>query len=412
LVPALRASSVKPASALKGGEDPHSRRRLMHALIALQVAFCFLVLFVAGLFVASFERLSHQPTGFSADRVLLLDTVSARAQPAAAWNEVLDHLRAVPGLETAAIAEWPLLSGTGRNNYVSIHGEPPKDPLCFFLNVSPGFLEAMKIPLLDGRDFRPSDVDPGAVIVNETFVKTYYNGENPIGKTVYRTYPKRSPMLIVGLVRDAHYRGLRESTLPVAYIPFVRNNDKGTLQPIGGATIIVRTANANPLALASILRQEIPRARSEFRVRNLHLQQDLIDAQTIRERLLAMLALFFAGVALLLAGIGLYGVLNYSVVQRRREIGIRLAIGAPAGAIVRLVTMDVSAMVVVGALAGLGLGLASVRYIETLFYQVKATDIGMLALPALAVFFAAMVAALPAVMRAVRIDPVDTLRSE
>jgi putative ABC transport system permease protein len=411
LVPALRASSVKPASALKGGEDPHSRRRLMHALIALQVSFCFLVLFVAGLFVATFERLSHQSPGFSADRVLLLDTVAAGAQTASAWNEVLDRLRAVPGVETVALAEWPLLSGIGRNNYLSIHGEPPKDPLCFFLNVSPGFLETMKIPLLDGRDLRPSDVEPGAAIVNETFVKTYYNGENPIGKTFYRTYPKRIPTQIVGLVRDAHYRSLRESMLPVAYIPFSRNDDKGALQPIRNATILVRT-NANPLALASILRQEIPRARSEFRVRNLHSQQELIDAQTIRERLLAMLALFFASVALLLAGIGLYGVLDYSVVQRRREIGIRLAIGAPARAIVRLVTIEVSAMVVVGALAGLALGMASVRYIETLFYQVKATDVGMLAIPALAVFFAAMAAALPAVMRAIRIDPVDTLRSE
>ena len=116
-------------------------------------------------------------------------------------------------------------------------------------------------------------------------------------------------------------------------------------------------------------------SRSEFRVRNIATQKELIDAQTIRERLLAI---FFASVALLLAGIGLYGVLNYSVVQRRREIGIRLAIGAPAGAIARLVTVDVSAMVVAGSLAGLGLGMASVRTIETLFYQLKATDVGML----------------------------------
>ena len=417
LVPALRASAVKPASALKGGEDPHSRGRWMHALIAVQVAFCFLVLFVAGLFVASFERLSHQQVGFSADRILLLDTTSAAAQPMSAWNEVVGRLRAVPGVETVALSEWPLLSGIGRNNFLSIHGEPPKDPLCFLLNVSPGFLEAMKIPLLDGRDFRASDLDPGAAIVNETFVKTYYNGENPIGKTFYRTYPKRIPMQIVGLVRDARYRSLRESILPVAYVPFSRNDDQGAMQPIRNATIIVRTSAqgpgyASPLSIASILRQEVPRARSEFRVRNLRTQQELIDAQTIRDRLLAMLALFFASVALLLAGIGLYGVLNYSVLQRRREIGIRLAIGAPAAAIVWLVTMDVSAMVIAGGLAGVALGMASVRYIETLFFQVKASGLPMLAVPALSVLFAALVAALPAVLRAVHIDPIDTLRSE
>jgi ABC-type antimicrobial peptide transport system permease subunit len=198
----------------------------------------------------------------------------------------------------------------------------------------------------------------------------------------------------------------------VAYIPFHRNDAKGESRPIRNATIAVRSAAANPLTLASVLRREVPRVRSEFRVSNLHTQQELIDAQTVRERLLAMLALFFAGVALLLAAIGLYGVLNYSVVQRRREIGIRIAIGAPASGIARLVTADVFAMVLTGAIAGLAIGMASVRYIETLFYQVNATDVGMLMLPALSLFGAALLAALPAVLEAVRIDPVNTLRSE
>jgi predicted permease len=384
----------------------------MHALIAAQVAFCLLVLFVAGLFVATFERLSHRPIGFSADRLLLLDTVTAHAQQPAYWNEVADRLRAVPGVETVALAGWPLLSGYQSNNFLSLNGGPPIEPLAFFLNVSPGWLETMKIPLIDGRDFRADDVDPGAVIVNETFVKTFFNGENAIGKSFYRTYPRRIPSTIVGVVRDSRYNGMRERTKPVAYLPFRRNDAKGDLQPTRSATIIVRTAGANPLTLASLLRREVPRIRSEFRVSNLHTQQELIDAQTVRERLLAMLALFFAAVALLLAGIGLYGVLNYSVVQRRREIGIRLAIGAPASGIARLVTVDVFSMVLAGALIGVAIGMASVRTVETLFYQVKATDAGMLLLPALSLFAAAVLASLPAVLQAVRIDPVNTLRSE
>jgi ABC-type antimicrobial peptide transport system permease subunit len=125
-----------------------------------------------------------------------------------------------------------------------------------------------------------------------------------------------------------------------------------------------------------------------------------------------MLALFFAGVALLLAGIGLYGVLSYSVVQRRREIGIRLAIGAPSIVIARLVTVEIFTMVLLGAAAGLGLGMASVRTIETLFFQVKASDAGMVIAPALTVLAAALLASLPVVIHAVRIDPVETLRSE
>ena len=156
----------------------------------------------------------------------------------------------------------------------------------------------------------------------------------------------------------------------------------------------------------------MPRARPEFRVGNIRTQLEINQSQTVRERLLAMLALFFAVVALLLAGIGLYGVLDYSVLQRRREIGIRMAIGAPAGNIARLVTVEIFAMVLIGALAGVALGMASARYIEALLYQVKPTDLGMLALPSLTILAAALLAALPAVFHAVRIDPAATLRAE
>jgi ABC-type lipoprotein release transport system permease subunit len=219
-------------------------------------------------------------------------------------------------------------------------------------------------------------------------------------------YPRRVRYQIIGLSGDAIYRNLREPILPVAYVPFHR------AEPISEGTFIVRTSGANPLALAPILRREVPRARSEFRVSNIRTQTEINRSQTVRERLLAMLALFFAVVALLLAGVGLYGVLDYSVLQRRHEIGIRMAIGAQPGRIARLVTVDVLTMVLAGALTGLALGLASVRYIESLLYQVKATDLAVLALPSLAILAAALLAALPAVIHAVRIDPVIVLRSE
>jgi ABC-type antimicrobial peptide transport system permease subunit len=156
----------------------------------------------------------------------------------------------------------------------------------------------------------------------------------------------------------------------------------------------------------------VPEAHSQFRVSNLRTQEEIVQAQTIRERLLATLALFFGGVALLLAGIGLYGVLDYTVLERRREIGIRLAIGAPIRNIVRVVSVELFVSVIFGSAAGLGLGMASVRYIETLFFQVRSTDVAMLAIPSLTILIAALVAALPAVIRAVRLDPVNMLRSE
>ena len=161
-----------------------------------------------------------------------------------------------------------------------------------------------------------------------------------------------------------------------------------------------------------MLRQEVPRARSEFRVSNIRTQLEINQSDTVRERLLAILALFFGVLALLLSGVGLYGVLDYTVLQRRREIGIRMAIGAQAGDIARRVTVDVLKMVLVGAVAGLALGMTSVRYIESLLYQVRATDLAMLALPSLTILAAALLAAMPAAVRAVRIDPVMMLRSE
>ncbi len=398
---------------MKGGDDPHSRRRTMHGLIAVQVAFCSLVIFVAGLFVATFNRLANQPTGFSADRLLVLDTVSAHPQDPALWDQVAERLRAVPGVETVALADWALMNGNSRNNTISVPGAPSTELLAYFRYTSPGWLDIMKISLVDGRDFRANDQSPGSAIVNEAFARAFFHGESPVGKWFERGGPAgRMRYQITGLVRDMRYRSMREPILPVAFVPFRAVDANGASRPVGEGSYIVRTSAANPLAMASILRQEIPRARHEFRVTNTHTQAELNMRQTVRERLLATLALFFASVALLLAGIGLYGVLEYSVLQRRREIGIRMAIGAQAGDIARRVTADVFTMVAAGGLAGVVLGIVSVRYIASLFYQVKGSEFGMLAMPAVAIVAVALVAALPAVIRAIRIDPVTSLRSE
>lgn len=407
LLPALRASAVRPASALKGGDDPHSRRRLMHALIAAQVAFCFLVLFVTGLLITTFEKLSNQSTGFSAERLLALDTVAKPAQPTVFWYQMVSDLRRVPGVEKAAVAAWPLLSGTGQNGFVAVNGEPPHPLLAYFLNVSPGWLDTMNIPLLDGRDFRVGDTDPGVAIVNQAFAKEYFHGKDPVGKAFERSHGDRFE--IVGLVRDARYRNMREPITPTAYIPLRLG---APAEALSDATFLVRTSSPNPLAMAPILRHEVARAHHDFRVSNVRTQVEIDRAQTVRERLLAMLAFFFAVIALLLAGVGLYGVLDYSVLQRRREIGIRMAIGARAGDVAWRVTTDVLGMVLIGAVMGVGLGIASGRYIATLLYEVKTTDAGILAIPALTICVLALLAALPAVIRAVRIDPAVILRVE
>jgi predicted permease len=415
LTPALRASAVKPVSALRGGEDPHSRGRLMRSLIAVQVAFCFVVHLAAGLFVATFERLSNQPTGFSAERILNLEAVTNRPQSPVLWEQVAEHLRAVPGIEKVALIGWPLMSGESAVGNISINGAPPSDVFSDFVTISPGWADLMRIPLLGGRDFRATDANPVVAIVNQAFAKQYFNGEDPVGKWFDRVEPAgaRSHVQIVGLIRDARSRDrMRLPIRPTAYIPFPSVDTNGAFQPVGRGTFVVRTAGTNPLALASTLRKEVAQARPGFRVRDIRSQVELNQTDTVRERLLAVLATFFAGVALLLAGVGLYGVLDDSVMQRRREIGIRIAIGARASHIVRRVTVEAFVMVFAGATAGLGLGMASVRYVESLFYHVRPTDLAMLALPSLTILAAALLAALPAVIRAVSIDPAAMLRVE
>lgn len=405
LLPALRASSVRPAAALKGGLDPHSRRRLMHALLAAQVAFCFLVHFGASLFVDTLNKLSHQLTGFSSERLLTLQATTEKAQPAEAWFQVAAHLRELPGVERAALAGWPLLSGTGANGFVSVDGAPPGSLLGYFLNVSPGWLDTLKIPLIAGRDFRPDDVSPGVAIVNQAFVRDYFHGSNPLGRSFDRG---KQHYKVIGVVPNARYRNMREPMTATAYIP-LRSPAPAVIDK---ATFLVKTFSTNPLTLADRLRREVTRARSEFRVSSIRTQLDINQAQTVRERLLAMLAIFFAAVALLLAAIGLYGILSYSVLQRRREFGIRIAIGAPARDIISRVTGDVFTVVALGSIAGACSGFLLQPYVASLLYQTNRFEASALIIPLSIIFVATSFAAIPAVVRALKIDAASLLRTD
>ncbi len=419
ILPALRASGVRPVSALKGGEHPRSKAAWIQSMIAAQAAFCFVVLFLAGLFVMTETKLSQRPMGFTAQRLLLLDTVSRAEQPAVKWDQVAATLRNVPGVQATALEDWPLMSGTQHNEQISVHGEVPSQTLAFFLAVSPGWLDTMRIPLVDGRDFRDNDATPNVAMVNETFAKTFFGGRNPVGQSFDGLVPKRANehFEIVGLVKDVMYRDVRAPISPQVYVPVHHvatavGAAVGALQPMRGEFIAVRTASGDPMQMAQILQRAVTQADPEFRVSTVTAQTELIADQTIRERLLAVLAGFFAAVALLLAAIGLYGVLHYSVVQREREIGIRIALGAAAPNIARIVSAQVMKMVVVGAAAGLIAGAASVRFVASLLYGVKGTDASMMVLPAIVLIATAACAAVPAVFRAVRIDPAIMLRAE
>ena len=414
IVPALRASAVEPLSALKGGQDPPAPRRLANALVAVQVAFCVFLLFAAGLFVTTLGRLVNQPLGFAPENLFLVLTESRASHPAGIWSQVADHLRRTPGVVDAAVAGWAPLTSSRWRLSVQVPGRPAPPDSPHFLSVSPGFFATMRIGMIDGRDFRLDDAPPrlgeqkepiaGVGIVNEAFARAYFDGQSPIGRQVHvrQTGDVRAPMEIVGVVRDAVYFSVRERMSPAVYVPFDRKNN---------ATLLVRVSEEGP-ALAAALRREVSRARPDMRVRAVEPQTAFVRQQMIRERLLATLSSFFAIVALLLAAIGLYGVLNYAVIRRRREIGIHMALGARPAHIVGRVTGVMFAIVCVGAAIGLAGGVAFGRAVQAMLFRVGTTDPAALAPPLVTLFAAAALAALVPVTRAVRTDPARTLRTE
>jgi putative ABC transport system permease protein len=410
--PAVRVSATRPADALRQGRGSSSRRRAMHALVAAQAAFCFLVLFDARLFTATFERLSKQPTGFSAEGLLNVVTSARPAKTVVEWQQAAEQLRSVPGVESVAVAGFPLLSGSMEGGFVSVNGGPPEQTLVSFLTVSPSWFETMRIPVVSGRGFDERDQSPGVAIVNETFAKLFFRGEDPVGKSFDTNKNSGMRLRIAGVVRDMRTDDMRGPVLPVVCLPFRSMDAEGKPRTSRGDSFVVRVARGSEGAVGSMLRRAVPRAQAGFLVSRVVPETELVEQQTIRERLLATLASFFAATALLLAAIGLYGVLQYSVAQQRRDLGIRIAVGAPAREVVRRATATGLAMMGLGAAIGFGMARISARFIESLVYGVKATDVAAAGWPAAVLIAAALAACVPAALAALRIDAAEMLRSE
>jgi predicted permease len=412
---ALRAGAVHPMSALRAGTDSRGKRRLMHVLVAAQVALCLLVHLVAGLFLATYDRLSNVPLGFVSDRVLTASFSSKEALPPERWEQLRTILAELPGVEQAAMSSWPLLSGNSMLRGVKVEGgsqdEGGGSP--YALGISPGFLATMRMKLLDGRDFRPEESLGAVAIVNESFARRYFPNVNPIGRTFQDPNDERNRTTrIVGLVNDARYDRLRNDFRATVYTPLRELDAKGVPQGEAWASYSIRTKLQDPLAMAPLLRAAATRVAGDIRVGDIETQQEIIDRQLVRERLVAALSFFFAAVALLLAAVGLYGVLHFSVLQRRREIGIRMALGAPGSKVAWSVARDICLMLLAGSGVGLALGMASERYLTTLLFQVKPSEWQLIAAPLALILVAAVMAALAPIARAVRIDPAQVLRAE
>lgn len=323
----------------------------------------------------------------------------------AAWRQLLDRLREIRGVESASLSGWGLFEGSWSTQSIRIPGRAVESFEPSYLPVSPGFLETMRIRLLDGRDLEWRDMQPegpSAVIVNESFARRYFPGESPLGKRFFRQGRGLVAQDIAGVVRDAKYGSVREAAPPTVYVP--------DLTP-GFAAVQIRT-HLEPGALAGLLRKELPRVHPAFRMTGLTLQSTLVDNTLTRERVLALLSGFFAMVAIVLVAVGLYGVLSYGVVQRTREIGIRLALGARPAGVVSLVVSEVGLATAGGLGVGFGGGLAAARFIASLLYEVKPSDIWSFAAPLACLLLACSLSALLPALRAARVDPMTALRDE
>jgi putative ABC transport system permease protein len=408
LAPALRASGVAPQEALKAGGAKYSgRRAILRPMLAAQIALSFAVLFIGGMFVLSFMKLANVDLGFSRARVALLTIArhpkdkNSQFQTAA----LLERVRGVPGVRSAGISEWSLFSGDVWSEIIRIPGRASDLVSTTILPVSPGFFETMGIRLLAGRDLAARDLETnsGALVVNQAFARHYFPGEQALGKHFILPGDNHNDRTeqIAGIVGDVHYLSVREPAPLTIYLPI--DHLQGTLA--------VRT-EGDPRAVASRVRDAVQSFGHSLKVQEVVLQSTLVDDSLIRERLLALLSGFFAIVAAVLAAVGLYGVLSYSLVRRRREIGIRVALGARRSSVVRLVLSDIAVVTALGLAAGIFGGNLLARAVTKLLYEVQPTDMASIALPLGCLLAAAALAGARPAVRAARVDPALALREE
>jgi predicted permease len=418
LLPALRASRPDPWTTLKDTVGSIAGTGgslfLRKGLVTAQVALSFLLLFGAGLFVKSLQNLKTTDTGVALDNLVtfqLSPALSGYTETRAVQfnRDLLDRLRSAPGVTSAAMAAVPILSGNEWDSSMAVEGHTyadGEDRQAFMNALSPGYFETMRIPLLDGRDFRQSDLAEQATvaIVNRRFAEHFFKGKSALGKRLGRGGGPNAKLTIeiVGVVADSLYEGPREGVRRQVFVPNWGRNS---------AAFYVRAATASSSAFTTI-RNEVRQLDAAMPVYEMKTLEAQLDETLLTDRLIALLSAGFGLLATLLASIGLYGVMAFVVARRRKELGIRLALGAQAGLVIWLVMREVLLLLTIGLAVGVPAGLALGRYVGAQLYGIQPNDPWMAGSTGVLLAVVSIAAGLIPAHRASRIDPIMALRCE
>ena len=416
IAPALRATGGDVNAALKatGRSVVAPRSALGKSLLVAQVAISLVLLVGAGLFLRTLYNLRHVDVGFNPQNLLLFRVQPQlnrydEAKTVTLYRELMDRIGAVPGVRAVALTNPPLLSGSVNSTSIYVQGRAYANPRdsgegVHRLVISPNFFEVMEIPILRGRAFTPQDsaTAPKVVIINEAAARKHFSDGDPLGRRFGHSAETTGELEIVGVLRDVKYNSVRDAPPPTMYVPYLQTR-------AASAAIAVRTA-MDPASLTSAVRDAVRQVDPNLPMVDVSTQLEQVERRFQQEKMFAQTYTLFGVLALLLAAIGLFGVMSYSVARRTSEIGIRMALGAQRGDVLGLVMRESMVLVAIGVLIGAGIALGTGRFVATLLFGLPPTDPASLAAAiGVMVTVAALAGFLPA-RRASRVDPMVALR--
>ena len=425
LAPALHMASLDLRSALNQSDRGAAGVGIMRArgiLVICEVALAMLLLVCAGLLIRSFDRLARVAPGFSTDHLLIADIpVSPVAHANATermgfFDRIIERATALPGVRSAAAASFLPVSGNGAVIHFNIEGRPPKTPheyiMANYRAVSPAYLNVLGMPLLNGRWVSAADNEnaPAVVVINSTMAKTYFPNESALGKHLQlgATPDKNEPwMEVVGVVGDVKQSLATEAPTEM-YVPFRQGNK---VLPVFGLSLVLRTSN-DPRSLTGSLATAIHEIDGNQPLVRVRTMEENVAASVAQPRFRTVLLAILAGLALLIASVGIYGVMSFAVTQRTREIGTRMALGSTPGQVFKLVIQDGLRLTAIGVVLGLVASVIVTRYLASLLFQIGTIDPLAISIVTVLLVCVALVACYIPARRATRVDPTIALRYE